>query len=79
MKPSDAFGVIVRVAGLGFLLASIIDLAHLAFERLGLPVSSSYQRGPIATAAGFYFVVGIALIAGAGLITRLIYGRNDSN
>jgi hypothetical protein len=78
MKPRDAFGVIVRAAGLGFFIAGVLDLGHLAIEYLGLPIHSGYQPALVLTAAGFWIVLGLALLAGAPLIVRLIYGQNDS-
>ena len=79
MKPRDAFGVIVRAAGLGFLIAAVMDLGHLAIEYFGLPTHSSYQPALVLTAAGFWIVLGLALLAGAPLIVRLVYGQDRSN
>ena len=75
MKARDAFGVIVRAAGFGFVLAGVIDLAHLAIEALGLPVRTSVPADRILTAAGVWIILGLAVLAGASGIVALIYGR----
>ena len=79
MKPRDAFGVIVRAAGFGFVMAGLIDLGHVVVEFLGLPINSNYPPAVDLTAAGFWMVLGVAVLAGASRIVRLIYGREDSN
>ena len=79
MKPRDAFGVIVRAAGFGFVIAGILDLGHILFALLGLPIPSEYQYTLVLTAAAFWIVLGLAVLVGASLIVRLIYGRDDSN
>ena len=79
MKPRDAFGVIVRAAGFGFVLAGLIDLGHVAVEWLGFPVHSNYPAALALTAAGFWLVLGLAVLAGASLIVRLIYGQDNSS
>jgi hypothetical protein len=79
MKPRDVFGVIVRAAGFGFVVAGVLDIGHLAIEFLGLPVHTSYPPALVWTAAGLWFLLGLSLLAGASLIVRLIYGKDDSN
>jgi hypothetical protein len=79
MNPRDAFGVIVRAAGFGFVLAGILDLGHILVALLGLPIHSAYQAALVLTAAAFWIALGLAVLVGASLIVRLIYGRDDSN
>lgn len=77
MKPRDIFGLIVRVAGFGSILAGIFDLIHLAVVWLGLPLASNYPQAATATAAGIYIVIGCTIIVSAEFITCLAYGRDD--
>ena len=79
MRPRDAFGVIVRAAGFGCVLAGVIDLGHVAVESLGLPIHSNYLAVVTLTAAGFWMLLGLAVLAGASLIVRLVYGREGSD
>jgi hypothetical protein len=71
--------VLVRAAGFGCLLAGLIDLGHVAFELLGLPIHSNYPVALTLTAVSFWSVLGLLLLAGASLIVRLVYGRDNSN
>jgi hypothetical protein len=79
MKPRDAFGVIVRAAGFGFVLAGILDLWRIPVALLGLPIHSANQTDLVLTAAAYWIVLGLAVLVGASLIVRLVYGRDDSN
>jgi hypothetical protein len=78
MKARDAFGVVVRAAGFGFLLAGFLDLLYLAAEVLGLPVREGYPPERVLTAAGIWALLGLAVLACASRIVSLIYGRDNS-
>lgn len=79
MTARETFGVIVRAMGFGSILASVIDLGHIAAQGAGLPVVTHYPAAGVATSAGNYFIIGIAVILAAKPITRIIYGRDNSN
>ena len=79
MKPRDAFGVIVRAAGFGFLLAALIDLAHVAAQLLGLPIRTTTPPELVLTSAGLWFVLGVAVLVGASRIVSLIYGKDNAS
>lgn len=76
MTVRDIFGLIVRVTGLGFVLVGLVDLGHLLVVVAGLPLASSYAPSVTLAAAAFWGVLGVGLLCGANLLTRLIYGRD---
>lgn len=78
MKARDAFGVIVRAAGFGFVLVAFLDLVYLTAEVLGLPVREAYPPARILTGAAIWLLLGLPLLICASRIVSLIYGRDNS-
>jgi hypothetical protein len=79
MTAREAFGVIVRTLGVCGFIMSAFDLFHIA---LGLTRYESLNKYPVTVdvfACAFYAANGIILIGGANFITRLAYGRPNSN
>jgi hypothetical protein len=79
MTAREAFGVVIRIAGTASVLAGAIDLFHVVAGAFGWPVFNRYPLAADALAAAFYAVFGLAIIVGADLITRLVYGRPDNS
>jgi len=78
MTVKDIFGLIVRTMGLVMILFGLFDLAYVAAKLLGLPLPSRYPVSVDAISSAFYFIIGIAVILSATLITNLIYGRDNT-
>ena len=79
MTPKDALGLIIRVAGLAFILFAVLDLGHLLAVALGLPLPPArYSSATVLAGAGFWVVLGVLLLASASAIARLLYGRDRS-
>lgn len=78
MKAQDAFGVIVRAAGFGCVLAGILNLLYSVTEIFGLVFRPGLPAGRILTGAAIWILVGLAVLAGASRIVSLIYGRDNS-
>jgi hypothetical protein len=77
MMPKDALGLVVRVAGLGFILCGIMDLVHLVVAALGVPLTAkSITPIVVLVAAGVWFALGLLLIVSAKPLMRLMYGRD---
>ena len=74
MKPRDLFGVLVRFAGLGFLLLCMFDLYYVEVKSLGLPTASRLTLGEDIRGVIFYLSLGLILFVGAKVIVRLAYG-----
>ena len=79
MKARDLYGLLVRVAGLVFIAFAVFDLTHLIALMIGMQMASQYPASVLALATGIYLVVGLVLTFGAGSLTRLVYGRDNSN
>jgi hypothetical protein len=75
MTARDLYGLVVRIAGLVFLVLAFFDASHWAIKQLGLPMPSPYAAGTDAVAAGCFLAIGLLLTFGAGLLTQLAYGR----
>jgi hypothetical protein len=77
MTVKDIFGLIVRIAGMTFIVFGLFDLVRVVATLVGLPMQSRYSVQVDATAAVFYFIFGVAFLVSAKLITRLVYGRDE--
>jgi len=78
MTPKDSLGLIVRVAGLGFILCGVMDLVHLLVAALGVPIAAkSFTPIVVLVAAGIWFALGLLLIVSARPLMRLMYGRDE--
>ena len=75
MTVKDVFGLIVRLAGLVFIICALFDLSFLLKVWLGLPLPAGHLPSDVFIATGLYSIVGVVLLACANLITRLVYGR----
>lgn len=58
-------------------MAGVLDLAHILILVLGLPTRSQVPASVVSVSAILYLIVGLLLLIGANLITRLIYGRSS--
>jgi hypothetical protein len=74
MTARDLYGLVVRIAGLSFLVLALFDAAHWAIKKLGLPMPSPYTAETDAVAAAFFLALGFLFTFGAGALTRLAYG-----
>jgi hypothetical protein len=75
MSVEDMFAMFVRLGGLTCVVFAVFDLVHVGALALGLPYPSRYGFVPDLLGAAVWGMVGVALLLGAGLITRLAYGR----
>lgn len=74
MKPRDLFGVLVRFAGLGFIIFAMFDFYYVVVKSLGLSTASRVPIGEDIRGTMFYLVLGLILLLGAKLVVRLVYG-----
>ena len=81
MKPSDFFGIVVRVCGLLIALRGLWYLAWVVFVRIGVVEQDPFDKGEIMD----YFVGGVAYLAagagllrGASLVVRFTYPTGDA-
>ena len=79
MTPRDFFEALLRVAGVIFVFFAIADVADAATRLTSLPVSPGYTPGMVLTGAAFYLILGVAIILATPRISRLFYGRGDSD
>ena len=76
MAAKDVCGVAVRIAGLVFVVLSFFDMIHAIATALDLPLPSRYSIETVLLAGGCYLLVGVLLLAGARVITNLLYGKS---
>jgi hypothetical protein len=74
MKARDWYGLAIRIAGLVFFVYAGFDVAHLIAPLTGADVPSQYPLSSVKFAAMSYFIFGLILTFGAGLVVRLVYG-----
>jgi hypothetical protein len=73
MSGSDVIGVIVRLAGLGFIQTGLFDLYYVVVKIVGIQTQSKLPLSWDVRGFLLYFVWGIILIVGANSIARLVY------
>jgi hypothetical protein len=76
MSAKDIFALIVRLAGLGFVIAGVLDVLGMLATVAGIPTGHTTPIPVIGLAAIEYFVIGLVLLVTAKAITRLVYGRD---
>jgi len=79
VKARDWYGLAIRVAGLVFVIYAIFDLTHLIAPMFGAQMPNPYPTSGLEFAIAVWLVLGLALTFGAGILTRMAYGRDDSN
>jgi hypothetical protein len=75
MTAEDLFGLIVRLAGLMFILFGLADLFHAVAAAAGVPIPAPFGVNTVLVAAAGWVVVGVVLFGGADAITRLAYRK----
>jgi hypothetical protein len=73
MSPRDIIGVIVRLAGLGFIQTGLFDLYYVVVKIAGVQTLSKLPLSWDVRGFLLYTVWGVVLIAGAKSIARLAY------
>jgi hypothetical protein len=76
MTARELLGVLIRAAGLGFIGCGFIDLGHMVTHLLGLS-AEPYPATVVLSAMAFWFILGLAIIASADLVVRLVYRRRS--
>ena len=77
MTAKELLGVLIRAAGLGFIGCGVVDVVHLLARAIGAPTTQQYPSAMLATAVVFWFLLGVAIIASADLVVRLVYRRGS--
>jgi hypothetical protein len=77
MTARDVFALVVRLAGMGFVVFGILDAIGAAATISGIPTGHgpNYPVQTMALAMVMYFTVGLLLLVAAKPITHLVYGR----
>jgi hypothetical protein len=72
MQPKDVFGIVVRTIGLLESLYGIWFLAYAVAQYAGAS-EETWPTGDYVITGGLWFVLGAALLLGAGLVERIAY------
>jgi hypothetical protein len=79
MQARDLFGVIVRVIGVALIIYGLYDVFYLAMSAFGIDDGQEYYPIElIASAAGFFLVLGGVVICCADRIVGWAY-RNEAH
>ena len=78
MWAKDVFGLVIRLAGMGFVVFGILDAFGVVGTLCGLKngYGSSYPVETMAFAMVMYLGTGVLLLAAAKPVTNLMYGRD---
>jgi hypothetical protein len=79
MTGRDLFGAGTRLLGLYLLQLGLTDFVRVICKIFGIPMPAIYSLGEDLTAAVHLSAFGLILMFGANFITRLVYGRQNSN
>jgi hypothetical protein len=74
MQPRDLFGVSVRFLGLISCVYGVYDLFFAGAQLVGFQFHDDYPAGLVIITAGFFLVLGFALIRNAEWLVRIAYG-----
>ena len=78
MTGRELFGALTRFVGL---LLAAYGLYYVGYEAVGMVIPGLPHRAPPGMGFAFgaiYAVIGLLLLLGGGLITRLAYGRDST-
>ncbi len=73
MTARELLGVVVRLAGLASIVASLFDLYYVIVKTLGIQTASQVPVERDVRGFLLYLIFGVAIVAGAKLIVRLAY------
>jgi len=76
MTAKDLFGVAIRIGGMVFIVYALFGLIRAVVQLTGLPYPSQYSLEVDLISTAGYFVLGLALVMGAGIIVRASYWRD---
>ena len=76
MSGRELVGALVRTAGLGLLLVSVIGAAYAAMRQVGSPMPPGYGFQQAILGSALYALFGCLLIAFAPELTRFAYLRD---
>jgi hypothetical protein len=73
MQARDLFGVVVRTVGIAMIIYGLYDIFFLVIMAMGMEYESHHSTELVAWAAGFFLLLGVAIIGAAERIVRLAY------
>ena len=77
MTQREVFKLVVRLMGVGLVIAGMLDLFAIVLWMVHLPTRPGYTPLQVIAAAAVYLITGVIVILASNLFTRLIYGRGE--